>query len=198
GCARSTPPGTSRTGSSRYARSRPPSPARRWRFPCASCCSACLPRRRPTSTRWPTRARWRSSRTTPGHSGTTHSGAARPPAARPPPGSRAAEARLALVREGPEPFREVARGRHLLLDLGLQFELLLHPLVEPAVELPFGSRIGPGGAVGEPDQQLGGARRELAVRPDLVDQAPLQRPACADPLTQHRHLCRPRAPYPPA
>jgi glycine/D-amino acid oxidase-like deaminating enzyme len=57
------------------------------------------------------------------------------------PRSRAGEARLALVGEGLEPLREVARAGHLPLHLSLQLKLLVHPLVEPAVELSLGSRI---------------------------------------------------------
>src|SRR5215472_6057130 len=112
------------------------------------------------------------------------------------PRSDAGEVRRALFGEGPDPFREVARFAHLLLDLGLELELLAHALVEPVVELPLDARVGPGGAVGQLGHEPGGALLKLIVRPDLVDQAPFQGQAGVDPLPQHRHLGRPSEPDP--
>jgi hypothetical protein len=34
-----------------------------------------------------------------------------------------------------------AAGRHLLLDLGLELELLVHARIEPVVELALGARV---------------------------------------------------------
>src|SRR3954470_14114690 len=49
--------------------------------------------------------------------------------------SGALELRRALLHKGQDALHEVVAGRHLLLDVGLELELALHPLEDPAVEL---------------------------------------------------------------
>src|SRR3984957_21010448 len=58
-------------------------------------------------------------------------------------------------------------------DLGLEFQRLVHRGECPRIELTFYARIRSGRAVGEPQGQVLGARGQLSVRPDLVDQAPV-------------------------
>src|SRR5512142_2191769 len=73
GSAPSTRPGTSPTRSSRCPRSRPRSPARRWRCRCAGSCWEPGPTTPQTTTRWPTRRPWTPSPSTPAPSRTTAS-----------------------------------------------------------------------------------------------------------------------------
>src|SRR5512132_3716414 len=65
------------------------------------------------------------------------------------PGARSASAerRCALLHEGGHALDEVVGSRHLLLDRGLERELVLHPAEEPRVELALGPRVGLRGAV---------------------------------------------------
>src|SRR4249920_2975599 len=124
---------------------------------CRACASWAPARRwaRPPRTRWISRAA--AARTTSTWTG-CGSGWRRISVSG--PRSRAGEARVALFRERLDPLREVARGAHLLLDPGLELELLPHPLVEPVVELPLDARVGPGGAVSQPGHEFVGARRK--------------------------------------
>jgi hypothetical protein len=71
-----------------------------------------------------------------------------------PPRSGAAEPGRPFPGERRESLGEVARGGHLLLDLGLELELGVHVLVQPLVELALGPGVGLGGAGGEPVEQL--------------------------------------------
>src|SRR3954452_7159633 len=50
----------------------------------------------------------------------------------------AAELGAAFLDERRDAFDEVARGGHLLLDVGLELELGVHPVIEPGVELALG------------------------------------------------------------
>src|SRR4051794_10932481 len=63
--------------------------------------------------------------------------------------SGALELRRALLHERQDALDEVLAGRHLLLDVGLQRELALHPLEDPAVELALRACIRAGRAGGE-------------------------------------------------
>src|SRR5690349_15132517 len=51
--------------------------------------------------------------------------------------SGALELRRALLHKGQDALHEVLAARHLLLDVGLELELALHALEDPAVELPL-------------------------------------------------------------
>src|SRR4051794_6432925 len=84
-------------------------------------------------------------------------------------GLRASESRLALLDERGHALGEVARGDHLLLDVGLERELLVHPRVEPVVELALGAGVGARRAVGEAVAQRGDLPGERGVRHDAVD-----------------------------
>src|SRR5215211_3407916 len=99
-----------------------------------------------------------------------------------------------LAQEGLDALHEVARRGHLLLDRGLELELLVHARVEPRVELALGARVGPRGPRGE----ALGQRVDLGLEGDVgrhaVDQSPLERLGRRDPLAQHRHLGRARVP----
>src|SRR5215210_1473839 len=48
----------------------------------------------------------------------------------------------ALAEEGLDALHEVARRGHLLLDRGLELELVVHPRVQPRVELALGAGVG--------------------------------------------------------
>src|SRR4051812_10139654 len=56
--------------------------------------------------------------------------------------SSAGELRRALLEERGDPLAEVAGRRHLLLDAGLELELLVEPGVQPGVDLALGARVG--------------------------------------------------------
>src|SRR4051794_36996855 len=60
--------------------------------------------------------------------------------------STTAEARRALLREGPGALGEVPGGRELVLDRRLELQLLLHAGEMPGVELPFDAGVGAGRA----------------------------------------------------
>src|SRR5881227_4011419 len=64
--------------------------------------------------------------------------------------SSTAEARRALLHEGPDALGEVAGRRELVLDRRLELQLLLHAGEMPGVELALGARVGARGAVGQP------------------------------------------------
>src|SRR5215210_9351278 len=55
-----------------------------------------------------------------------------------------------LAQERLDALHEVAGGGHLLLRRRLELELLVHPRVDPRVELALGARVGPGRARGQP------------------------------------------------
>src|SRR5208282_4700162 len=106
------------------------------------------------------------------------------------------EASRALLGERRDTLGEVLRARHLLLDPRLELQLGVHLLVEPPVELALGPRVRPRRAVREPLQQLAGPGGELFVRPDPVDQPPLERLLGAEPLAEHGQLGRSGEPDP--
>src|SRR3954469_262203 len=56
----------------------------------------------------------------------------------------------ALAQEGLHALDEVARRGHLLLRRRLELELLVHPGVDPGVELALGARVGSRGARRKP------------------------------------------------
>src|ERR671922_1862672 len=56
------------------------------------------------------------------------------------------EARGPLLNEGHDALQEVLGRRHLLLDVGLQIQLLVHSAVDPVVELTLGPGVGAGWA----------------------------------------------------
>src|ERR671937_1895875 len=99
-----------------------------------------------------------------------------------------AEGRLALLDEGRHALGEVARSGHLLLDVGLERELVLHARVEPVVELALAARVGARRPVGQAIAQLGDLLGEVRVGHDAVDQAPLERLRGGDALAEHGHL----------
>src|SRR5580692_9592669 len=103
----------------------------------------------------------------------------------------AGEGGLSLLKEGGDALVEVPRAAELALDLGLELEVLGHPGVEPVVELALGARVGPGGAVAEPLEQVVGPGGELVVRPARVDQADVDRLGRGDGIAEQRHLGRP-------
>ncbi len=72
-------------------------------------------------------------------------------------------------------LEEVARSGRLLLDVGLELELLVHPGVQPRVELALGAGVGAGRAGREPLGERVDLGLELVVGRDAVDQAPLER-----------------------
>src|SRR5512132_1232174 len=88
-------------------------------------------------------------------------------------GLRASEGGRALLDERRHACGEVPRRGHLLLDVRLEPELLLHARVEPVVELALGARVGARRAAGEAVAQPGDLVRELGVGDDAVDQAPI-------------------------
>src|SRR5206468_3748569 len=85
----------------------------------------------------------------------------------------ALEVRRPLLDEGEDPLLEVARGRHLLLDVGLQLKLLSHPRVDAVVELALGPGERPGRTLGEPLGQFADVGVELAVEHPMPTAGPL-------------------------
>src|SRR4051812_45723518 len=69
----------------------------------------------------------------------------------------------AALGECGAPLGEVARRGELLLDRGLDRELLGHALVQPVVELPLHARVRARGARGEPVEQRAGLGLERLV-----------------------------------
>src|ERR1035437_11119 len=102
----------------------------------------------------------------------------------------AREVRRSFLGEGCDAFDEVGRCGLLLLDLRLEFELLLYPSVNTGVELALGASVGPGRTGGQSLYEPAHLDRELSVFDDVVDQPPHKRLIGSDPLAQHRHLHR--------
>src|SRR5919106_6136459 len=85
------------------------------------------------------------------------------------------EAGRPLLQERLDALREVPRSRHLLLDPGLQRELLVHAGERPGVELALAAGVGAGGAGGEPLGQLFDLLLERVVGRHAVHEPPLER-----------------------
>ena len=76
----------------------------------------------------------------------------------------AREARRALLDEGHRALQEVLAPGHLVLDLGLELELLGHPRVQPVVELALGPGVGARRPGGQARGQRGGLLARAARR----------------------------------
>src|SRR6476469_9914865 len=105
-------------------------------------------------------------------------------------GSSATEGSLALLEERADALHKVVGLGHLLLDAGLEGELVADPLVEPAVELALRPGVGLRRAAGQALEQRAGLGLEVGVGDDLVDEAPGHGLLGADALAEERHLRR--------
>src|SRR3954454_1019648 len=105
--------------------------------------------------------------------------------------SGAGELRAALLGERGDALHEVAGGRHLLLDARLELELVVHPAVQPPVELALRAGVGAGRALGQLLSQRTDLGLEGIVWDDPVDEAPLERLRRVDALAERGHLDRP-------
>src|SRR3954468_20498174 len=65
-------------------------------------------------------------------------------------GLRPLELGRPLAQERLDALHEVARAGHLLLGRRLELELLVHPRVDPRVELALGAGVRAGGSRGQP------------------------------------------------
>src|SRR5262245_18209390 len=83
--------------------------------------------------------------------------------------SPACERRRPLLDERGDAFVEVGRAGHLLLDVGLEVELLLHPRVQPVVELALRAGIGASGTGGQAVAQRRDVLGEGGVGEHAVD-----------------------------
>src|SRR5215210_6756626 len=81
----------------------------------------------------------------------------------------------ALAEEGLDALHEVAGRGHLLLGGGLELELLVHPGVDPGVELALGGGVGARGPGRQALRERVDLGPEGVVGDDAVDQAPLER-----------------------
>src|SRR4051795_263702 len=104
------------------------------------------------------------------------------------PASCSGESWRALLHEGPYALHEVGRTRQLVLELGLQVELLVHVRVDRLVQRLLGRRVGARGPGGEALDHCLGRGQQLVVGVDGVDEAPVERLLGVDPLAQQRHL----------
>src|SRR4051812_29137599 len=90
-----------------------------------------------------------------------------------PSASTTGEHGLPALEEGRDALGEVAGGGHLLLDGGLELELLAHARVDPVVELALDPGVRARRAAREPLEQRVGLGLERVVGRDAVDQPPL-------------------------
>src|SRR5437868_1022953 len=102
------------------------------------------------------------------------------------------ELRRSLLQERERALCEVLGRGLLLLDRGLQFQLLVQPAVQPRVELALGAGVAARRAGGELRGERVAGLLQLAVGVDGVDEAPVERLGRGEPLAEHRQLGGPR------
>src|ERR1700748_2077310 len=83
--------------------------------------------------------------------------------------SSALKTRCALLHKRHRALDEVVAASHFLLNPGLQLELLLHPAVQPVVELALAARVGARRAGRHLARQRADLSEQLLAWHDAVD-----------------------------
>src|SRR5436305_12677220 len=89
------------------------------------------------------------------------------------PRSSPLERRLALLGEGAHALDEVVAANQLVLDLGLEVQLVLEVAVEHPVQRALRAGVGARRPAGQLARQLEALLREALGLDDAVDQAPV-------------------------